>query len=219
MNDYQRCIAFWDSVFSEENDSVPLAATSGNVAIDKAIHWVSNKSERVFDFGCGNGIMLFYCAQNGTKFHFGIDLSEQAIITARNKAANMPCGVFEFQQGGVDALNRITDASFDAGILSNVIDNLYPEDAALLLHACARILKENGKLLVKLNQYITQEQIAAWNIKTISDNLLDDGLLLWNQTTEQWRALFQKHFLIEYEGEIYYPEHDQTNRIFYLTKE
>lgn len=131
----------------------------------------------------------------------------------------MPCGVFEFQQGGVDALNRITDASFDAAILSNVIDNLYPEDAALLFCAYARILKGNGKLLVKLNQYITIEQIAAWNIKTISDNLLDDGLLLWNQTTEQWRALFQKHFLIEYESEIYYPEHDQTNRIFYLTKE
>ncbi len=218
MNDYQRCIAFWDNVFSEESDTIPSEASSGNEAFDDAISWLVKDSERVIDFGCGNGIMLFYCALNGTKVHCGIDLSEQAILTARKKAANMMFGAFEFRQGGLETLVDFPDALFDAVILSNIIDNLYPEDAMMLLLACARILNKNGKLLVKLNTFIKQEQIAEWDIKTISGNLLDDGLLLWNQTTDQWRAIFQEHFIIVNESEIYYPEHNQTNRIFYLIK-
>jgi len=128
----------------------------------------------------------------------------------------MPCGEFEFQQGGLESLVDIPDATFDAAILSNVIDNLYPEDAMLLLCACSRILKENGKMLVKLNSCLTQKQIVEWNIQTISGNLVDDGLLLWNNTTEQWREILNVHFEIYLEGEIYYPEHEQTNRLFCL---
>ena len=218
MNDYQRCISFWDSVFLSEDDAVPMGSFSGNPALDDAIGWLSKDSQRVLDFGCGNGSLLFYCARSGTKSHLGIDLSEQAIAAASKKAANMPCGAFEFRQGGLEMLADVPDASFDAVILSNIIDNLYPEDAMQLLRACARILKEDGKALVKLNPYLTQEQILEWKVKTISGSLLDDGLLLWNQTTEQWRAIFKERFAISHEGEIYYPEHDQTNRIFYLTK-
>ena len=218
MNDYLRCIAFWDSVFLDEDGALPRDSSSGNAALDDAIRWLTNDSKRVLDFGCGNGSLLFYCSLYGTKSHLGIDLSEQAIATARKKAANMQCGLFEFRQGGVEAIAEIPYASFDAVILSNIIDNLYPDDAMQLLYACARILKENGKVFVKLNPYITQEQIIDWKIKTISGNLLDDGLLLWNQTTEQWRVFFQERFSILKEGEIYYPEHNQTNRVFCLVK-
>ncbi|HML66996.1 MAG TPA: class I SAM-dependent methyltransferase [Clostridia bacterium] len=218
MNDYQRCISFWDSIFLDENSAVPQNSSSGNTALDDAIGWLSKDSECILDFGCGNGSLLFYCSLHGTKSHLGIDLSKQAIITAQRRTANMPCGDFEFRQGGLEILTDVPDMSYDAVILSNIIDNLYPDDAMKLLHACVRILKEYGKIFVKLNPYITQEQIIDWKIKTISGNLLDDGLLLWNQTTEQWRVLFQEHFSIIQENEIYYPEHDQTNRVFHLMK-
>jgi cyclopropane fatty-acyl-phospholipid synthase-like methyltransferase len=218
MNDYQRCIVFWDSIFSEQDDTVPNGLSSGNAVLDDAIGWLAKDSKRILDFGCGNGALLFYAAQYGAKSHLGIDLSEQAVAIARKKATNMPCGTFEFRQGGVDALSEVADVTYDAVMLSNIVDNLYPEDALLLLHECARILKETGKVLVKLNPYLTQEQIVAWKIKTISDNLLDDGLLLWNQTTEQWHDFFRTCFVVSHECEIYYPEQEQTNRIFYLTK-
>lgn len=130
----------------------------------------------------------------------------------------MSRGMFSFWQGGVEQLAKIADASFDAIILSNIIDNLYPEDANLLIDECARILQGSGKVLVKLNPHLSKEQIAAWNIKEISGNLLDDGLLLWNNTTEEWRAFFSTRFIICREGEVYYPEHEQTNRLFYLIK-
>ncbi len=127
-------------------------------------------------------------------------------------------GSFLFHQGGVEALSPFSEASFDAIILSNILDNLYPEDAMLLLDECARILKTGGKVLVKLNSYLSQEQISEWKIKTIAGNLLDDGLLLWNNSTEHWREILTGHFVIEREGEVYYKEHEQTNRLFYLLK-
>ncbi len=60
--DYQKCIAFWDEVFSKEDSGVPNAAASGNDVLDKAIEWLCNGTNRVLDFGCGNGVMLFLCA-------------------------------------------------------------------------------------------------------------------------------------------------------------
>jgi len=49
-------------------------------------------------------------------------------------------------------------------------------------------------------------------------NLLDDGLLLWNNTTEAWRKILERYFRIERYEEIYYPEHEQTNRLFLVGK-
>lgn len=216
--DYQRCIKFWDQVFSQEGNAMPNGSTTGNEALDRALFWLCEGSSRVLDFGCGNGTMLFFCAQNGTNEHIGIDLSQEAILCAERKAKRMHSGTFSFLQGGVELLSSIPDASADAVILSNIVDNLYPEDATRLIHESARILKRNGKALVKLNQYLSQQQIEEWNIHPISGNLLDDGLLLWNNTTEEWREFFSMQFEIHFETEVYYPEHDQTNRLFYLIK-
>lgn len=69
---------------------------------------------------------------------------------------------------------------------------------------------------MKLNPFLTDNKIKEWNIKIIDKNLLDDGLYLWNQTTEEWSALFLKYFSIVEYNEIYYPEHDQYNRLFLL---
>lgn len=218
MQSYQRCVDYWNDVFSQEDSAFPKDGCIGNPALQEAIDWVCASTQRILDFGCGNGVMLMICAYHGTREHLGIDLSGEAICCAKRKAAQMPTGQFDFCQGGVSALAELSDISFDAVILSNIIDNLYPEDANKLLAECARILKPSGKALVKLNPYITHAQIKEWGIKTIAGDLLDDGLLLWNQTTEQWRSLFEQYFTIHHNGEVYYPEHDQTNRLFLLKK-
>ena len=106
----------------------------------------------------------------------------------------------------------------DAVILSNIIGNLYPNDAEILLEQTKRILKRDGKILIKLNQYLNREQIEKYNIKSIGDELLDDGLLLWNRTDNEWSNLIEKYFKIKHHGDIYYPEHQQTNRIFLAEK-
>lgn len=106
----------------------------------------------------------------------------------------------------------------DSAILSNIIDNLYPDDAICVLEEVRRILKKDGKLLVKLNPLITDDQIVACGIKKISDNLFDDGMLLWNNTNEEWDSILgSRYSIIDYK-EIYYEEYDQINRMYLLTK-
>lgn len=218
MNDYTKCIDYWNQIFSEEGTAVPKEPTCGIPELDEGIRWLCEHTQSILDFGCGNGLLLFFCARNGTKFHTGIDLSEAAIRNARARAEAMPIGTFQFLHGSIDTLANIPEASMDAVILSNILDNLYPEDAARLITQVHRVLKSNGKLLVKLNPYLTQKQIADWGIKHITDCLLDDGLLLLNRTNSQWRTFFESSFQIVTEREILYPEAQQTDRLFCMAK-
>lgn len=215
---YDKCVEQWNNIFSKEILKVPISQSSGNETLDKGIAWVCDSTKSILDFGCGNGTMLFLCALNGTKYNIGIDLSEKAIQSAKARACGMNEGNYHFIQGSVEALEEMADSSVDAIILSNILDNLYPEDTEVLLKEVQRILRDNGKVLIKLNSYITPEQIIEWDIKVIKDNLLDDGLILLNNTTEEWEYVFRKTFNIINYNEIYYPKFEQTNRMFCLTK-
>lgn len=215
---YEKCINQWNKIFSKSNLSVPTSISSGNEVLDKGIKWLCHGTEKILDFGCGNGTMLFLCALNGTKHHIGIDLSEKGIASAEKRKSHMSKGEFTFICGGIESLKNIESETIDAIVFSNILDNLYPEDAKMLINEAYRLLRIDGKLLVKLNPYITSAQIKEWNIKIIKDNLLDDGLVLWNNTTEEWKSFFEQNFeIINYE-DIYYPEHNQYNRMFWLCK-
>lgn len=215
---YDKCKDKWDIIFGEQKPSFPLTESSGNEGVDKGIQWVCEGTDTILDFGCGNGMLLFLCAFQGTKTHIGLDISEQAIENAKELSSHANQGKFQFIRGGIHQLQKFDDSIADAVILSNIIDNLYPEDAQIVLTETARILKDNGKVLVKLNPFITDTQIKEWQIKIIKDNLLDDGFILWNNTTDQWKSLLEKNFTIHEFQEVYYPEHEQYNRMFLITK-
>lgn len=215
---YGRCVRQWDAIFDSENGDVPAVPDTGNAAFDAALRWLCKGAESVFDFGCGNGTMLFYCALLGTRKHVGIDLSNSAVENARKRRARMKTGEYAFSLGGTELLTGLADESFDAVILSNILDNLYPDDALFAMANAARLLKTGGRALVKLNPHLSPEQIQDWNIRTVEGDLLDDGLLLWNLPTTRWQELLEAHFTIERFEEPYYPEHEQTNRLFLVTK-
>lgn len=215
---YDKCITQWNNIFSKETSKAPTSQSIGNETLDKGIEWVCDNTKSIIDFGCGNGTMLFLCALNGTKYNIGIDLSEKAIESAKARASQMIEGEYNFIQGSIEVLDEMADSSIDAIILSNILDNLYPEDVEVLIRKVQRILRNSGKILIKLNPYVTPEQIIQWDIKVIKDNLLDDGLILLNNTTEEWENLFRKTFNIIHYNEIYYPKFKQTNRMFCLTK-
>ena len=82
-----------------------------------------------------------------------------------------------------------------------------------------RILKKQGKVLIKLNPYLTKEQIKEWNIKVIKDNVLDDVLILWNNTTKDWEKIIGQYFDIKKKQNVYYEEYDQYNRLFWTEKD
>jgi arsenite methyltransferase len=219
MEDYKRCIDYWDMVFASEDYKIPVVGETGIGTLDLAMNWLCEDAIHVVDFGCGNGSLLFCCAYLGTKEHIGIDLSREAIYSATTRGNMMQIGKYLFQVGGVEAIDQIDDSSIDSIILSNILDNLYHEDAARLLQSCNRILRSGGKLLVKLNPYLNDQQISDWNIQVIHGNLLNDGLLLWNNTTVEWRRILEEYFTVYQEDIANYPEFDQTNRLFLLLKE
>ena len=196
----------------------PKAAKTGIEEFDAGIAWLADGSESVVDFGCGNGTLLFICRNLGTKTHIGIDLSEQAIKSAVERSRAVQNENFSFINGGTEQLKRIADNSVDAAILSNILDNLYPDDAVSALDEIHRLLKSGGKLLVKLNPFLSEKQIKEWNIKTIEGNLLDDGLLLWNNTDAEWERLFKEKFSTVAKKEVYYKEAEQINRMYLLLK-
>ena len=218
-NKYEKCIELWDDIFSKEQSVLPKKKETGNVEFDKGLEWLTVNASSVLDFGCGNGTMLFLCNKYGTGTHVGIDLSSQAIRSAMEKSKMAENGDFEFICGGIEALKRIEDESMDSAVLSNIIDNLYPDDAIRVLEEIKRILKEEGKLLVKLNPFITDKQINEYGIKTISGNLLDDGMILWNNTDKEWDKILVSMYSINSYKEIYYEEYDQFNRMYLLTKQ
>lgn len=216
MSKYDDAATFWNDVFRNKDVSVPKSEKSGNEGFDKGLTWLTQDSENILDFGCGNGTVLFLCSFYGSKNFIGIDLSEQAVINAQKRSLNMKSGKYQFISGGIEALRSIESNSIEGAILSNIVDNLYPDDARSLLEEIKRVLIENGKLFVKLNPYITEDEISANKIEVIEDNVLNDGLILWNNTTEQWQELFEKYFSVYNQYDINYQEYDQYNRIFLL---
>lgn len=198
--------------------AIPSTKSSGNLVFDRALDWLCQEAECVIDFGCGNGTLLFHCFLRGTKRHIGIDISDSAIRLAEKRKALIQNGAFCFLHGGIEKLGELQNAFADAAILSNIIDNLYPDDAKELLMQMHRIIKPNGKVLAKVNPYLEKDQIQKRGMTVIQDNLLDDdGFYLWNNTTEEWNALFSEYFTIVDYNEIYYPEHNMYNRMFLLT--
>lgn len=218
MNRYTQCEKIWDDVFENQEISVVNSTKTGNEAFDYGMKWVCEKATTVLDFGCGNGTALFISALYGSKYHIGIDLSQKAIMRSKIGALKMHVGKYNFTVGGIEELDKIADNAFDAIILSNIIDNLYPEDTKLLLSEIKRVLRKNGRVLIKLNPYITKEQLAEWNLKVDKNNVLNDGLILWNQTTQEWRNLISEYFVIEHYMDVPYTEQNQINRMFLVSK-
>ena len=216
--DYTKCVRFWDEVFSSEQGSPPSRAATGNADFDRALNWLCQGAFSLLDFGCGNGSCLLVCALLGVREGVGIDLSEAGVREGERRAARMGVKGFHFLHGSVEELTGLAEASMDAVLLSYILDNLYPGDALALLEQVRRILRPGGKALVKLTPWLTPEQIRDWDVKVIEGDLLDDGLLLWNQTTQAWERLLSRYFLVAGQETIYYPEHEQENRLFFLTK-
>jgi SAM-dependent methyltransferase len=57
----------------------------------------------------------------------------------------------EFRCGGTRLLFHLASASFDSGILFNIMDNLLPEDALRAVGEFHRLVEHHGRILLKLN--------------------------------------------------------------------
>ena len=213
---YETYIARENEYYSTLNIGKPTDVKLYPAQLDDALNWLVEGSRSVVDFGCGSGALAILCALRGVEKVLGIDLAEEGIRIAAGCAVHIPqC---RFQQGSIEKLLELPSESCDGVILSNILDNMRPEDALSALGESLRILKPGGKAMIKLNPYLSEVQIYDWKIRRLEGELLDDGLLLWNKEDVFWQELLQSSFAVVARKDIYYPEYEKTERLFCCEK-
>jgi len=219
MDEYEETQQFWNHIFADEEKEFDIREPIRIDEIEESLKWLSEESESIIDYGCGNGSLLLRCSYLVDAESVGIDISEEAVKSSRNRAKQN--GVdkrSKFIFGGVEELSQFEDDRFDAAILSNVLDNMLPDDAERLLSEFNRILKRDGKIVIKLNDYIEPEKLTEWGSKEISEGFYkeDTGLYFWNLTDDEVEELLSEHFKIENRIDVEFKEHDQINRLYYI---
>lgn len=219
MSKYKETEQFWDGIFSEEKKDKDISEPISIEEIEEGIKWLSEGSDSIIDFGCGNGSLLLRSGYLSEADMVGIDISEEALRAAEKIAEDNHLDQrSEFLSGGVEKLSRFGEDEFDAGILSNVVDNLIPDDARSLLSEFNRIIESDGKLLLKMNDHTEPEQLEEWGSEEISESFYkeDTGLYFWNLTDKEVDQLLSEYFTVDKRIDVEFKEHDQINRMYYL---
>ncbi|MBS3781483.1 MAG: class I SAM-dependent methyltransferase [Candidatus Thermoplasmatota archaeon] len=216
---YQQTVDFWDDIFENTEDSFDFEEELPIKEIENCLDWLVDEESSIIDFGCGNGKLLFRCLAKGAKKGTGVDISSRGIKKAEKFAEQNDLEKrSDLFVGAIETLYKLEDNEFDAGILSNIVDNLIPEDAIKLLDEFNRIIKPGGKTLLKLNDYVEPEEMESYNAEKIGENLYreEEGIYLWNLKDDDIEELLEKRFIIEKRIDVEFKEHDQINRLFYL---
>jgi len=217
-NNYSETLSFWEGTFSGAKEYNPEQQIPVE-DLERGIRWVADNSEAVIDFGCGTGRMLLRCLSEGAGRVYGMDLSNNAIVLGQKVIDN-----YKLEDraalvcGGIEKLREVESKSFSGAILSNIIDNLIPEDSKQVLEEIHRILEPNGKLLLKFNPYLEKSLREEYEMKEISEEFYKEtsGLYLWNLTEEKIKELISPYFAIEKYEIVEFKQHNQINRMYYL---
>ncbi len=216
---YQQTVGFWDEIFEKTEDTFEFENELPIKEIEECLDWLVDEKSSIIDFGCGNGKLLLRCAAKGAERGVGIDISSEGIKKGVKFAEiNGLAGDFNFIADGPDSLSDFEENEFDGGILSNIIDNLLPEDSRKVLEEFHRIIKPNGKIFLKVNDYVDPVQMEEWDAEKIEENLYKEkeGLYLWNLKDEEVRNILKDHFKIVKRVDIEFEEEGQINRLYYL---
>ncbi|MBP7237155.1 MAG: class I SAM-dependent methyltransferase [Petrotogaceae bacterium] len=219
---YNNTEKFWDDIFEKEKLK-DLSAPFGIEKLDSCIDWLCANTGSIIDYGCGNASMLLRCAYLNVKKGLGIDISCQAVRTAVDYISKKDLSGFSVIQGSLEALKSIKDASFEGAILSNIIDNILPDDALCVLKNIYRILTHGGRVFVKLNDFMDKEKLKEsidFFEKEISDNffLEKSGLYFHNLSDEKFERWIMEYFKVVEKGRIEFKTFDCFNRFYLLQK-
>lgn len=215
---YQKYIDKENEYYSALQVGQPASGEITPKVLNDALNWLCEDAESILDFGCGSGGLLFCCSFRNVCKLVGIDLAADGIRYAESCTVFLPESEFSFLHGSFEKLITVPDCCFDGLILSNILDNMRPEDALTALRECVRCLKPGGKTIIKLNSYLTAEAIKEWNVKVLDGDLLDDGMLLWNQPDEMWLKRLHCYFTEVNQKDVFFEEYDMHNRLFLCVK-
>lgn len=222
MVEYDASTELLDEVYSE-CELVDLSGEKLEVepTFDACLKIFTTYADRILDYGCGSGDILFQCADmKNLTYGMGIDRSEVGINYAEKMAKLNHYYNLDFVTGDIDTLKQMDDESFDGIILSNVLD-VTPKDVAHAIYVeITRLLKKDGYLFLKLNPYATKEELIQHGLTPIGDNLYEeDGVLrLRELDTKSWHNILETSYTVERYLEFPYPWQEGMNRLFLLKK-
>lgn len=110
----------------------------------------SVKNLRILDIGCGRGELAFWCAREDAKEVIGIDYSKNAINLANEALIHYEKNIREkvsFKVGDGKDL-KFRDKSFDAVLLTEVLEHMYPEEQELMFNEISRVLRDDGFVFI-----------------------------------------------------------------------
>ncbi len=210
----------WNGVFADLTLFDPGSPLE-DPDLENALRWVSKGARSIVDFGCGDGRALLRSLVLGVERGVGIDISDSAISLAKKVARTSKLqGRAEFRLGGVPLLSRLPPSSFDSGILFNIIDNLYPEDAITVLNEYHRLIRPDGKILLKLNDFVEPTVLDEDGAVQLTGRLYKEktGLYFWDLDDGEARALLTRLFALEESSLAHLGGSGALNRVYYLRR-
>jgi 2-polyprenyl-3-methyl-5-hydroxy-6-metoxy-1,4-benzoquinol methylase len=106
--------------------------------------------ERVVDYGCGRGELVYHCARMGCEVA-GIDVSEAAIQMAQETTAGLPDEVrrrIELKAAPVEQIT-LAEGAYDVIFMIDVFEHLYDAELDILIPQFYRALKKDGRLIIQ----------------------------------------------------------------------
>jgi len=105
-----------------------------------AVPYIRNKT--VLDIACGNGYGTYIIAKNGARFVIGVDISQEAITTARKNFFDINMSFKLMDAANTDFINK----TFDVITSFETIEHI--PDYARFLMEIRRLIRDNGILLI-----------------------------------------------------------------------
>lgn len=232
QNDYENLQAFWDKVFSmneeefreyvaeidKDNDWRELAPAEKLLTAIETL----KDCNKLLDYGCGTGWGAIAMAKFGATQIDAVETSKNAVDQAWLwiKAFEVVSRINAFKIDN-NWLDSVASERYSGILCSNVLDVIPTEASDAIIKNFARITAPGAKLIIGMNFY--QEPLAdpAKNIEVKEGvHIFYDGILrLVSRTDEEWADIFSKYFTVEkidhfaWEGET-----TERRRIFYLSK-
>lgn len=227
--DNRTLIGFWDRAFalSEEQKAQILNGQEDWKALapsEKLFLAARSLGQRkkVLDFGCGTAWAAITAAKSGCPDVTAADAAPSAVQAARLYAARYNVAdQIQFECAGDGWLQSVPSGTYDGLFCSNVLDVIPPKTAEELLGEAARVMAQDGSMIVGLNYYLSPEAAAARGMElTDGRRLYVDGVLrLVSRTDEEWAEFFSPWFSVEDLAHFAWPgEAKETRRLFRLRK-
>ena len=189
--------------------------------IERSLGWLCENAKSVLDLGCGTGSVVIRCLGLGVEKGLGIDVSPKGVEVAQRAARENSFDMrASFAEDGVEGLQKLESASFEACVLFNIIDNILPADARTVFAEVHRILAPGGRLLLKLNQQLPPEAFEDDYFEEVEPSFYEEksGLYLWDLSEEKLQEILAERFSIVESLKAFFPDSEHYNRLYQLER-